>query len=187
MTELDHIIEYLADFNLKLDNVEWNKPRSSQGSFFMVYLNLEKSIQTNPLSFYSDTLILKALTEGANPNTINNQGKSALHLASSSYSVAHLINFGANIHIQDREGKTPFYYLMDDALHGVHFDDHLEKMKILLLHGATIEEEHLQALETYRYKDKLTEIFELVKIEKEKNALDATMSENSQSKHKIKL
>jgi ankyrin repeat protein len=190
MTEYDHIVEFLGEFNLKVNDVQWNKPKNDQGSLFMTYVKLEKSIQTNPLSLYSDEIILKALKEGANPNVINNQDQTPLHLAASPYTVAHLINYGADIHLKDKKGKTAFYYLMEDALHGVHFDFHLEKMKILILNGAKIEDEHWQKVSTYRYKEKLTELLDLAKVSQEKNELNQNLltKENDLTlKTKLKL
>lgn len=186
MTEFDHILEYLKEFGLNLENVEWNKPKNSQGSYFLVYVRLEKSIQTNPENLYANEVILKALNEGANPNTMNNQGKTALHLASSSYSIQHLIDFGAQVNVQDKEEKTALYYLIEDALHGVHNDYHFEKIKVLISNGAKLDANQIEQIKDYRYNEKLSPFVELANTIEEKNKLDQTIS-TMNVKAKMKL
>jgi cytohesin len=65
----------------------------------------------------AESVIEELLTGGANPNAVNNDGASPLHLASWFYGSKIgelLIKHGAELNVRDNDGKTPLDYALEE-------------------------------------------------------------------------
>ena len=101
---------------------------------------------------HARTQIIQLLIEsGAAVNGVEESGKTALHVASSSGhrdAVEALIKYGANVRVLDKAGNTPLH---EAARHG-----HVQIAQYLVENGAVAQDKNLESMEALHYAQTTT-------------------------------